>query len=224
MTRQIAVTVLCVAVSVAASAADGKKKTTKSLPKPTPKPLHLDQAYFAGRKVKFDSVPVKAGRALVVGPWNLGPKISPKPSDKRPNLYFVSPGTQHRVPEQSAFDHNEVLSAMPDGPSDYDVFWVLVLDPSVKEEFTSEQEIIVATQEEFQPGEDFTFDQIPSAGFLRTFLKKSDLESLKKFRRPEGGLPKVAVVRAGFTVRAVAEEMPELETPQTTTQTADPPK
>ena len=195
--------VVCVAIS-----ADATAPKKKPAPKPVPK-VHLEQAYFAGRLVKFHSPETKTTKVLVVGPWNLGPKVSPGPSDKRPNLYFVLPGTQHQLPGHRDFDHNEVLSAVPDGESDFDVFWVVVLDPSVKEDFTSEQQIIMATQEEFVPAEDFTFEQIPSAGFLKTFLKKTDMDSLEKIRRPDGALPKVAIVRAGITVRAIAEEIPE---------------
>jgi hypothetical protein len=206
-TRKIAGVALCLAIEVGVQAAP--KKKAKPAPKPVPKHLHLDSAYFAGRVVKFTSEKTKDGRALVVGPWNLGPRISPGPSDKRPNLYFVSPGTLHSAPGYPGFDHNEVLSALPDGPSSFDVFWVLVLDPSVKEDFTSEQQIIVATQQTFSPGERFQFDQIPSVGFLRAFLKVHDLEGLERFKRPDGALPKVAIVRAGFTVQATAEDEPE---------------
>jgi hypothetical protein len=205
--RKIAGVALCLAIAVSAQAAP--KKKAKPAAKSVPKTVHLDSAYFAGRVVKFHSEPTKDGHALVVGPWNLGQKISPGPSDKRPNLYFVSPGTLHRVPGRPEFDHNEVLSAVPDGPSSFDVFWVVVLDPSVKDDFTSEQQIILATQQTFSPGEDFSYDQIPSVGFLRTFLKVHDVEGLEKYKRPDGELPKVAIVRAGFTVKATAEEQLE---------------
>ena len=206
-TRKIAGVALCLAIAVSAHGA--AKKKPKVAPKPVPKQMHLDSAYFAGRVVKFTSEKTKDAHALVVGPWNLGPKISPGPSDKRPNLYFVSPGTLHSAKGYPGFDHNEVLSALPDGPSSFDVFWVLVLDPSVKEDFTSEQQIILATQQTFSPGENFQFEEIPSVGFLQAFLKVHDLEGLAKYKRPDGDLPKVAIVRAGFTVQATAEEMPE---------------
>jgi len=202
-TRKIAGAALCLAVAVAAQGATTNKA------KPAPKPLHLQTAYFAGRLVKLTAEPVRNRRPLLVGPWNLGPKISPGPSDKRPNLYFVSPGTLHSAPGYPGFDHNEVLSAMPDGPSSFDVFWVLVLDPSLKEDFTSEQQIILATQQTFSPGEDFEFARIPSAGFLRAFLNVHDLQGLEKYKRPDGELPRVAIVRAGFTVQATAEEVPD---------------
>jgi hypothetical protein len=205
--RHVATVAVC-CVAASAWAAAPKKTAKKPSSKPVPK-AHLDQAYFAGHLVKFHSAPTNGGRVLVVGPWNLGPKVTPGSSDRRPNLYFVSPGTQHRVPGRPELDHNEVLSAVPKEESDFDVFWVLVLDPSVEADFTSEQQIIMATQETFVPADDFAFERIPSAGFLKTFLKKSDIDDLEKLRRPDGGLPKVAIVRAGFTVRATAEEIEE---------------
>ena len=121
--------------------------------------------------MKFHSVPDKNGHALVVGPWYLGTKVTSKPSDKRPNLYLVFPGTEHRTTNHPDYNHNEVLSAVPDAPSNFDVWWVVVLDPTVKEDFTSEQQIIMATQETFTLPEDFTFEQIPSAGFLAASSK-----------------------------------------------------
>lgn len=160
--------------------------------------------------MNLHSVPARDNRhTLVVGPWNLGEKVNPERNDKRPNLYFVSPGTQHQVDGQPDFDHNEILSALPKEASYFDVYWVVVLDPSVREEFTSEQQIILATQGTFTPAEDFTFDQIPSAGFLRAFLKINSVEGLEKRRRPDGGLPQVAIIPARFTVKAIAEEIPE---------------
>jgi hypothetical protein len=101
------------------------------------------------------------------------------------------------------------------------VYWVVVLDPAAKRDFTSEQQIILATQETFTPASDFSFDQVPSAGFLRAFLKMKDVAELEKFKRPDGELPRVAIVPARFTVRALAEEMHEPE-PQPTDSPAEP--
>lgn len=195
-------TVACVALCATAILC-GYAQVKKARRPPAP---HLDRAYFGGELVKFEAVPTPGAKPLIVGPWNLGPKITPGPSDKRPNMYFVSPGRQH-MDSNEAFDHNEVISAVPKDASDFDVWWVLVLDPSAKQEFTSEQQIIVATQQTFEPGQDFKFEDIPSAGFLLHFLKVVDLQGLEKFRRPDGDLPRVAIVRAGFTIRAKADEI-----------------
>ncbi len=198
--------IAAVILTAVSAQATGPKKKMRVPLKPAPK-VHVQQAYFGGHLVNFRSPETKSGKVLAVGPWSLGPRVSPGPSDKRPNLYFVSPGMQHQIPGKPEFNHNAVLSAVPEGESSFDVFWVLVLDPSVKEDFTSEQQIIMATQEEFTPPDDFTFEQLPSAGFLKTFLKKVNMQDLDDLRRPDGGLPKVAIVRAGITVKAVAEEI-----------------
>jgi len=200
---------MCAAVAVSVQAQAPKTKA-KPTPKPVPRTLRVDQAYFAGRPVKFQSPPDgKATRALVVGPWNLGDKVSPGNNDMRPNLYFVFPGTQHRADGRPDFDNNAVLSAVPKEASNFDVYWVVVLDPTVEQDFTSEQQIIVATQATFDPPENFPFEQIPSAGFLRTFLKVNDIAGLERFKRPDGDLPRVAIVPAKITVKALAEEIDE---------------
>ncbi|HVZ16358.1 MAG TPA: hypothetical protein VG897_04525 [Terriglobales bacterium] len=184
-----------------------------SNPKPAPRhlpKLHLDEAYFNGELVTLHSPAVEKGeRVLVVGPWNLGPKVSSKPDDKRPNLYFVAPGTQHQVEGHPEYGHNEVLSLAPDEPKDFDVYFAVVLDPSLQEDFTSERQLLVAAQQRFTPSEDFTFDQIPSAGFLKTMSKISSLDGLEKFRHKDGSLPKLAIITAHFAVRFSVEKPEE---------------
>ncbi|MGZ4815527.1 MAG: hypothetical protein ACXVZV_08970 [Terriglobales bacterium] len=189
------------AVSAAASSKPKAKTTPGILPK-----LHLDEAYFNGHLVTLHSPPVEKGeRVLLVGPWNLGPKVSSKPDDKRPNLYFVAPGMQHQVEGHPEYDHNEILSLAPDEAKDFDVYFAVVLDPTLQEDFTSEQQLLMAAQQRFSPPEDFTFDQIPSAGFLKAMSKISSLGDLDKFRRKDGSLPKLAIITAHFAVRFSVE-------------------
>ena len=195
---------MCAAVAFSAQAQTPKKKS-----KPPAKPaslIHIDQAFFAGHLVKFKSAAGTAAHALVVGPWSVGEKVWPKHNDMRPNFYFVSPGTEYRQQGHADFNSNIVLSAVPNTVSNFDVYWVVVLDPTVQEDFTSEQQIIVATQTTFAAPEDLVFNQIPSAGFLRTFLKVKDVNGLSRFKRPDGDLPRVAIVPAGFSVKALAEK------------------
>jgi hypothetical protein len=189
--------------------------------RPTPPKLHLEQAYFNGELLKLHQpAPEKGEKLLIVGSWNLGPRVSPKPSDKRPNIYFVIPGTKHAVAgthngnaEQTEYDDTEILSYAPDDPKEFDVYWAIVLDPDLHEEFTSEPQLILASQSTFTPGDDFSFDKIPTAGFLENFLKISSLEKLDKYRRPDGNLPRVAIITAGFAVRFSVEK-PEEKTAQ----------
>ncbi len=197
---------MCAAMAISAHAGTPSKKP-KPLAKPVPKTLRIKQAYFAGQLVNFTAAATSAsGHALVVGPWNLGEKVWPKHNDMRPNFYLVMPGTQHQTQSHRDFNNNVVLSAVPNEPSNFDVYWVVVLDPTVQEDFTSEQQIIMATQTTFAAPEDLAFDQIPSAGFLKAFLKVSNVDGLARFKRPDGELPRVAIVSAGFSVKALAEE------------------
>lgn len=215
--RRLLCAALCVSVAVSASASP--KPKPKPAAKPVPK-VHLTEAYFGGDLVKVHTAPIEKGQhAELVGPWNFGPKVPPKPNDKRPNLYFVIPGTLHRVASYPDYDHTEILSATPDDPKDFDVYWALVLDPSVTDDFNAEKQLIIATQATFTPDENFSFDQIPAAGFLRDFLKIRTLEGLNKYRRPDGTLPRVAIITAGFAVR-LSVEKPEEKPAEQTTQTA----
>lgn len=208
-----------ICVSLVASASAAPKSKTKRAPKPEPK-AHLEEAYYGGEVVKLHSGPYSAGEhSFVVGPWNMGPRVSPKPSDKRPNLYFVIPGSQHQVPGAPQFDNTEILSYAPDDPKEFDVYWAVILDPTLKDDFTTERELIAARQARFKPGDDFTFDQVPSAPFLKALTRISSLDDLKKFRRKDGSLPRMAIITAGFAVRLTVEK-PEPK-PQTETTSAE---
>lgn len=205
--RRLVCAALFVSVGVCASAAT--KPKTKTAAKSTPK-VYLEDAYYGGDLVKIHAGPYDAGEhTLVVGPWNLGPRVSPKPSDKRPNLYIVIPGTQHEIPGDPRFNNTAILSLAPDDPKEFDVYWVVVFDPSLKDEFTTERQLIAERQATFKPPDDFTFDQIPSAAFLKAMTKISSLDDLKKFRRPNGSLPRLAIITAGFAVRFTVEKPEE---------------
>lgn len=194
------------------------KKKSKPVSRPIPPP-HLQQAFFNGELLKIKQPPLDKGqKVLLVGSWNLGPKISPKPSDKRSNIYFVIPGTKHPIPgthrgigNLTEYDDREILSYAPDETREFDVYWAIVLDPDLHEEFTSEPQLLLASQQTFTPGDDFTFDKIPTAGFLESHLKISSLEKLEKYRRPDGNLPRVAIITAGFAV-SLSTEKPEEKT------------
>jgi len=63
----------------------------------------------------------------------------------------------------------------------------------------------MSAQQEFTPGDLFEFDDIPGAAFLR-FLGISSLRDLEQYRRPNGKLPQLIIVPAGFAVRATVGE------------------
>jgi hypothetical protein len=168
-------------------------------------------AYLEGRVVSFQLAPVPPGTPTrQVGPWQFGEKVLyPTPRDRRQNLYVVAPGSQHRVQGYEAYNHNDIVNYMPANasPVEWDVYWAVVLDPALEREFRSEDELLMATQKEFHPGESFRFDEIPAAGFLRDIVKIGSLEALDKYRRPSGNLPQVLILPADFAVRASVHEL-----------------
>jgi hypothetical protein len=207
-TERVACAVLCVASSAAVllqawpNRDPGKTDGTE-----------ITTAYLDGRLVSFQLAPVPpGGKVRKVGPWQFGPQVSfPTPRDRRLNLYVVVPGSEHRLPGYQAYDHNDIINHMPagGGPVEWDVYWALVLDPSLGGEFRSEDEILLATQKEFHPGADFQFEDMPSAEFLRDIVKITSFEALEKYRRPSGNLPQVLILPADFAVRASAHELQE---------------
>jgi hypothetical protein len=216
--RRLMCAALCVSVAVSATAANPSK--AKSTPKPVVHKIHVDQAYYAGDLVKLHTAAPEAHEAYVtVGPWSLGPRVATQPSDKRPNLYFVVPGSLHQTAEYPTFSHTLILSSAPEDPKEFDIYWAVVLDPSLKDDFNSERQLILATQQTFAPGDDFSFDQIPSAGFLREFLKVNTLADLDKYKHPDGKLPRMAIITAHKAVRFSVEQ-PETPAAATATSTA----
>jgi hypothetical protein len=204
--ERIAFTVFCVATSVVAvHRAWSGRQTAKT------DASEIRNAYFDGRLVSFQLAPVPPGvRTKKVGPWQFGARVLyPTPRDRRQNLYVVAPGSEHRVPGYEAYDHNDIINYLPasDSPEEWDVYWGVVLDPALKQEFRGENELLLATQNEFHPGKDFRFNDIPAAAFLRDIVKVGSMDALKKYRRPSGNLPQVLIVPADFAVRASAHEM-----------------
>lgn len=168
----------------------------------------VQTAYFEGRAVDFRTAPPAPGqRALKLGPWRFGDHtVHATPRDKRPNLYLVAPSGSDPLAGK-AVAATAVINTVPldNAVVDWDVYWVLVLDPQAQQDFRSERELLVTAQNEFQPEQGFAFGDIPSAAFLRRYLKIDSLAGLDKYRRRSGNLPQLVIVPAGFTVRAAAE-------------------
>ncbi len=202
--ERIAFAVFCVAVSAVAVHRAWSSREAK------PAASEIRTAYFNGRLVSFELAPVPRGaRTKQVGPWDFGERVLyPTPRDRRQNLYVVAPGTEHRVPGFADYDHNHIINHMPadSSPEEWDVYWAVVLDPSLEQEFRTEDELLLATQNEFHPGKSFRFDDIPAAGFLRDIVKIGSLQALQKYRRPSGNLPQVLIIPADFAVRASVRE------------------
>ncbi|MGH9492706.1 MAG: hypothetical protein ACRD2K_04325 [Terriglobales bacterium] len=171
-------------------------------------PAQVATAYLRNQLVTFSLAPPEQGQQpFSIGPWQFGARVSDrKPRDKRLNLYLVAPGTQHHAEGWEDFDHNDIINALPPEGAvvEWDVYWAIVLDPALRQDLRSEQELIVKAQEGFVPGDLFEFQDVPGQAFLRTFLNIDSLAGLAPYRLKDGQLPRVIIVPAGFAIRASA--------------------
>ena len=178
---------------------------------PTPdSPSQVATAYLRNQLVTFNLAPLQKGQQpFSIGPWQFGARVSDrKPRDKRLNLYLVAPGTQHHAEGYEEFDHNDIINALPpEGVVvEWDVYWAIVLDPALRQDLRSEQQLIVEAQEGFVPGDLFEFHDIPGQAFLRAFLNIDSLAGLAPYRLKDRQLPRVIIVPAGFAIRASAAQ------------------
>jgi hypothetical protein len=175
--------------------------------------IEIDSAYYDGEPVPFNVVESGSRKnQLRVGPWLMGVRAADsKPSDRRRNLYVVFPGTQHRAPGWPEYDHNCVLSDLPatDETVEWDVYWAVVLDPTLQDDFRSERELVVAAQSSFFPPDLLEFNDLPSEGFLRAQMKVRTLGDLARLRRKDGTLPRLLIAPAGYAVRGSTEPRSE---------------
>ena len=166
------------------------------------KPLEV---FHDGSRILFTTKATGTLRMAKVGRWDLGERLNDeKLREKRFNLYVVFPGKQYRSRLHSQYNHNLVINKYTlDGKSrGWDVFLCLVLDPSLHDDLRSEQELLVAVHERFQPGDDFKFRRIPSHAILEDKLRVTDLHGLRHFRHRDGSLPRLLIVPAHLALRA----------------------
>jgi len=143
------------------------------------------------------------------GPWRLGTKLkkakhgrADKISDRRINVYFVIPGTQHQSKQQPEFDHNLLVNIAPPAEGEQpidteaDLFWVAVLDPKLNEEIRTESDLILLAQERFTPNDLYSLDDSPSAALLRENAKIDSIFDLARFRDQSGTLPRILILPA----------------------------
>lgn len=186
------------------------------MPGATP-PSPISTAYLRERLVRFDLTPLQKGQQpFAFGPWQFGARVfDRKPRDNRLNLYLVFPGKLHQAEGYADFDHNDIINALPpEGASvEWDVYWVILLDPALREDIRSEREMILQAQEGFTPGDLFEFQDVPGHAFLSAFLNIDSLDDLASYRLQDGRLARIIIVPAGFAVRASAAA-PEAEPPE----------
>jgi len=177
-----------------------------------PASIPVRHAFFQGRVVDFVPAHVSRGESFQFGPWNFGRKISrPRPQDQHPNLYIVVPGGQNTRQGFERYSHNCILNWLPkgEGSADWDIYYAFILDPTLEIDFRSEKELLIAAQEVFAPAPTFRLEQSPAFAMLKEQLNISSLESLSKYRHPDGTLPGVLIVPARATVRATVDDPAE---------------
>jgi hypothetical protein len=164
--------------------------------------------YHDGDDLVFTPEAAGSRKLASIGPWNLGARLGDdKPADKRLNLYVVMPGPQYRTPGKPEYDHNLVINKYTvDGKArDWDVFWCLILDPSLHDDMRSERELFMAKHQTFRPATLFDFKDIPSHAIMAERLGVKSMADLKQYRLKDGSLPRLLILPARLAVRATAE-------------------
>jgi hypothetical protein len=162
-------------------------------------------AYFAGQEVQVQPLLEPRSKTFNYGPWTLGSIVhDDKASDHRFNLYVISPGTQDQaLPPADEFNHTVLINSADDEgdkTQEWDVFWVVVLDPDLNQEIRSERELLLMGQAYFLPGDLYEPEDAPGHNLLRQ-LGLDSLNDLARFRRSDGALPRVLLLSAGMAVK-----------------------
>jgi hypothetical protein len=180
-------------------------------------------AYYAGKMVRFTPAGARRGKTLAVGNMRLGSILNRTPDDHRLNAYLVCPGTDPQ-PGKDGVSCSLVLNSLPrtDEPVEWDVYWVVILDPALTPSFTGEKELLVTAQQAFTPGGEFEFADLPGAAVLRKYLHIHSLEGLASFELDQGDLPKVIIVPSRFAIRASAVD-PDAQSPSSSVLTESAP-
>ncbi|HEY6306951.1 MAG TPA: hypothetical protein VI488_10900 [Candidatus Angelobacter sp.] len=169
--------------------------------------------YHDSANILFTPEVTGSRRLAKFGPWELGERLSATddpPRDKRLNLYVVLPGGQYRSPEHPEYNHNRVVNKylLDSKPRDWDIFWCLVLDPSLHADLRGERELLTAFRQGFRPGESFKIHDAPASAFLAEKLSLTTMDGLRRFRRKDGSLPRLLIVPAHLALRATATREP----------------
>lgn len=177
-------------------------------PYAAPAPSHqVREAYYQGQLVSFEAERDSLiTRSFVVGQWRFGRRFSAKPHDGRLNLYVTSPGSQYSVDGGAPYTFNCIVNALPNvgAEVEWDVYWAVVLDPSFANEIRTEQDLLLGTQAEFAPAQDFAIQKIPGRELLRRYLHVTTVNELDQYRRKSGELPRVLIVPAHVVLKASA--------------------
>jgi hypothetical protein len=168
-------------------------------------------AYYEGTTIQFAPASESVRQPAVLGPWIFGQRLrQEKPLDKRLNLYVVMPGGQYRSPVNPEYDHNLVVNTLShDKVREWDIFWCVVLDPDLGDDFRSEHELLLAAQGVFKPADLFDIEDVPAHEVLQEKMGVRSLDDLNRYRRKDGSLPRMLILPAKLAVSATAE-LPEI--------------
>ncbi|HEV2962078.1 MAG TPA: hypothetical protein VG649_09665 [Candidatus Angelobacter sp.] len=183
---------------------------TLGLAAPVENPSKPLTAYFESANVLLAADDSGSRQLASLGPWVFGPRLEQgKPLDKRLNLYVVVPGKQYRSPTSPEYDHTLIVNGLThDNPREWDIFWCLVLDPKLREDFQSEKDLIVAAHETFKPADLFDLEDVPARSVLTEEFGARTLADLRRYRHKDGSMPRLLILPARFAIRATVE-MPE---------------
>ena len=180
-----------------------------SLAGSTAPPVKPFLVYHDGDGLVFTPERTGTHHTAAFGPWSVGERLKQgKPLDTRLNLYLVFPGEQYRSQSHPEYNHNRVINKYTvDGKvREWDVFWCLVLDPTLTEDLRSEHDLLMAAHQTFRPADLFDVSDIPAHQAAAEHLGIRGMADLRRFRRKDGELPRMVIVPAGFAVRASAEQ------------------
>ena len=172
-------------------------------------------AYFSGNEIQVQPVIEPRSKTFNYGPWTFGSVVhDDKASDHRFNLYVIAPGTEHQtMPPADEFNHTVLINAADDEgdkTQEWDVFWVVVLDPDLNQEIHSERELLLLGQAYFVPKDLYEAEDAPGHILLRQ-LGIDSVGDLAKFRRSDGALPRAILLSAGMAVKLKATPPPPPE-------------
>lgn len=181
---------------------------TVSLAAPLPEGTRPLSAYYESTSIQFvPELAVAKTSAATLGPWTFGTRLKDgKPLDKRLNLYVIIPGHQYRSSNSPEYDHNLVVNALThDKTREWDIFWCFILDARLTSDFRSEHDLLNAAQQSFVPAELFDIEDIPGHEALQEKTGVQSLADLQRYRRKDGGLPRVLILPAHIAVNGTAE-------------------
>jgi hypothetical protein len=172
-------------------------------------------AYYSDAEVQVQPYLQPEDRNFGYGPWTIGSVVhDDKASDHRFNLYIVVPGNQHQAPAPAdEFNHSILINSAEDSGekiSEWDVFWVVVLDPTFNQEIRNERELLLLGQAYFLPSDLYQPEDAPGHNLLRQ-LGIVSMDDLARFRRADGALPRVLPLSAGAAVRMKVTPPPPAE-------------